>query len=141
MALDHLGSPLTDSYSIVGGQARLFERGAVINGPTGEVMLTFDFPLIGAPGIATGDPSAATPLSPYAITFQIDFSGWADFKFLLAGPDQTLYAVDQDGQLLLFDTSQTVGGVIADPTVIGFSGWADFKFLLAGPNQTLYAVD
>jgi hypothetical protein len=41
----------------------------------------------------------------------------------------------------LFDTSQTVGGVIADPTVIGFSGWADFKFLLAGPNQTLYAVD
>lgn len=71
MALDQLGSPLTDSYSIVGGQARLFERGAIISGPAGEVVLTFDLPLIGTPGIATGDPGAATPLSLRAVTFRM----------------------------------------------------------------------
>ena len=70
MALEHLGSPLTDSHGIVGGQARLFERGATISGPAGEVELTFDLPVIGTPGIATGDPNAATPLSPHAVTFR-----------------------------------------------------------------------
>jgi len=69
-------------------------------------------------------------------------AGWADFKFLFAGADQAIYAVDKAGQLLLyFDASQTDGGEVSNPTVIGQAGWADFKFLFAGADQAIYAVD
>jgi hypothetical protein len=69
-------------------------------------------------------------------------AGWADFKFLFAGADQTIYAVDEAGRLLLYqDASQTGGGDVSNPTAIGQSGWADFKYLFAGANQAIYAVD
>jgi hypothetical protein len=46
------------------------------------------------------------------------------------------------GRLLLyFDASQTGGGEVSNPRVIGQAGWADFRFLFAGANQTIYAVD
>jgi Tachylectin len=69
-------------------------------------------------------------------------AGWADFKFLFAGADQAIYAVDEAGQLLLYyDASQTGGGEVSNPTMIGQAGWADFKFLFAGADQAIYAVD
>src|SRR5215210_2870135 len=67
MAIEHLGEPLTGSYSIAGGEARLYERGATINGLGGEVVVTFNLPMIGTPQIAVGDPSSATPLDPSAV--------------------------------------------------------------------------
>jgi predicted MPP superfamily phosphohydrolase len=69
MSIEHLGEPLTGSYSIAGGEARLYERGATINGSGGEVVVTFNLPMIGVPQIAVGNPGAATPLDPGAITF------------------------------------------------------------------------
>ena len=60
MALDQLGAPLAGTYSIVGGQARLFERGATISGPAGQVVLTFDLPLIGTPGSGHQEGAAVT---------------------------------------------------------------------------------
>src|SRR5215210_5827211 len=70
MAIEHLGEPLTGSYSIAGGEARLYERGATINGLGGEVVVTFNLPMIGTPQIAVGIPGAATPLDPRAVTFR-----------------------------------------------------------------------
>ena len=52
------------------------------------------------------------------------------------------FGEDAGGRLLLYhDASQTGGGDVSNPTVIGQGGWADFRFLFAGANQTIYAVD
>ena len=64
------GEPLTGVYSIPDGQARLYERGATINGSGGEIVVTFNLPMIGVPQIAVGNPGTATPLEPRAVTFQ-----------------------------------------------------------------------
>ena len=61
MAVDHLGSPLTSSYAIAGGEARLFERGATITGPAGAVEVAFDLPMIGNPSIASPLPPTVAP--------------------------------------------------------------------------------
>lgn len=61
MALDDLGLPLTNAYSIVGGQARLYQRGLTVVGSGNEVVVRFAFPMIAQPRIVTGE-STATPL-------------------------------------------------------------------------------
>src|SRR5436309_2167465 len=61
MALEDLGSPLTGSYPIAGGEARLFERGATITGPAGEIVVAFDLPMIGNPRIARPLPLTIAP--------------------------------------------------------------------------------
>ncbi len=46
------------------------------------------------------------------------------------------------GRLLLYhDASQTGGGDVSNPAVIGQGGWQQFKFLFSGGNGTIYAVD
>ncbi len=70
MAKEHLGQALTRSFSIPGGQAHLFERGAIINVSTGELVISFNLPLIGIPHIAVGTPAAAIALPVHAITFE-----------------------------------------------------------------------
>ncbi len=78
----------------------------------------------------------------------VGFGGWADFKFLFAGRDQSgqdrIYAVNHTGQLLSYGDAGTSGNV-SDPVVVGFGGWADFKFLFAGRDQSgqdrIYAVN
>ena len=67
MTADDLGAALTGSYQIRGGHARLYERGVVIDGPGGEVVVRFKFPMIGRPHVATG---AAPALEASMITFR-----------------------------------------------------------------------
>src|SRR5687767_2018281 len=67
MSIENLGNPLTDVYSIPGGQARLYQRGMTVKGAEGEVVVSFDFPMIGRPSIVTGN---APLFEPKAITFQ-----------------------------------------------------------------------
>jgi len=69
MPPDNLGEPLTDAYSIPGGQARLFERGVTIDGARGEAVAAFAFPMIGRPVIVTGDPAAQPISESHAIRF------------------------------------------------------------------------
>ena len=52
-------------------------------------------------------------------------------------PDPTV-----SGRLLRYvDASQTGGGDVSNPQVIGLGGWQDFKFLLSDRNNIIYAVD
>ena len=67
MSVEHLGEPLTGVYSIPGGQARLYERGVTVN----EVIVSFAFPMIGRPSIATGSSTSASPFEPDAINFRL----------------------------------------------------------------------
>ncbi|MCI0391821.1 MAG: hypothetical protein MOB07_24010, partial [Acidobacteria bacterium] len=51
-------------------------------------------------------------------------------------------AVDQQGRLLRYqDASQSGGGDVSNPAVIGQGGWLQFKFLFSGGNGIIYAVD
>lgn len=55
----------------------------------------------------------------------------------------TVHIVDPTvpGVLLRYvDASQTGGGDVSSPQVIGQGGWLQFKFLFAGENQVIYAV-
>lgn len=70
MAYEHLGKPLTGGYVFPGGMARIYERGAVINDQGGEVVVTFNLPMIGVPHIAVGNTDGAMPLGQHAFTFQ-----------------------------------------------------------------------
>jgi len=68
--------------------------------------------------------------------------GWQQFKFLFAGGNNVIYAVNQQGQLLRYvDASQTGGGDVSSPQVIGQGGWLQFKFLFGGGNNVIYAVN
>jgi len=62
MATDGLGEALTGMYPIPGGQARLYERGVVVDGAHGEVTVHFHFPMIGQPAIGASPAGAATAL-------------------------------------------------------------------------------
>jgi predicted MPP superfamily phosphohydrolase len=63
-----LGEPLTGSYPVPGGHARLFERGVVISGPPGEVVVSIALPMIGRPHVATG----TLPILPAdRVTFEL----------------------------------------------------------------------
>ena len=71
MAWEQLGEARTGEFSVPGGKAQLYERGAVVTGAAGAVMLTFTLPMIGQPSIATGSASSATALEAPALTFQV----------------------------------------------------------------------
>ncbi len=45
------------------------------------------------------------------------------------------------GLLRYLDASQTGGGDVSNPFVIGRAGWNEFKFLFSGGNGIIYAVD
>ncbi len=71
MSVTHLGEPLTTVYSIPGGQARLFERGLTINADSGEVIVSFAFPMIGRPSIPTGNTGSIEVFEIHAIRFAL----------------------------------------------------------------------
>ena len=113
MSIEQIGEPLTGVYPIPGGEARLYERGATINGSGGEVVITFNLPMIGVPQIAVGDPSAATPLGPRAVTFQ---KGSWDLEALRPVIDSAF-----SGRLALLPTGQPpnpVGIAFGSPEVV-----------------------
>jgi uncharacterized protein YbjQ (UPF0145 family) len=57
-------------------------------------------------------------------------------------PISLAFGGELGGRLLLYhDASQSGGGEVSSPTVIGQAGWADFKFLFASANQAIYAVE
>jgi calcineurin-like phosphoesterase family protein len=58
MPAQDLGPVLTGPYPIPGGTARLYERGVVIDGAAGEVVVELRFPMIGRPHISTGGGAA-----------------------------------------------------------------------------------
>ena len=58
MATVDLGEVLTAPYPVPGGTARLYERGAVLNGAGGEIAIGFRLPMVGRPYIATGGAPA-----------------------------------------------------------------------------------
>jgi hypothetical protein len=68
----------------------------------------------------------------------VGFGGWTDFQFLFAGSNSAgrncIYAVNQQGQLLSYGDTGTLGNV-SDPVIVGFGGWTDFQFLFAGSNS------
>ena len=68
MAFPDLGEPLTGSYTIPDGTARLFTNGVTIQHGGGEVIVAFRLPTLGRPSIVSLDPP--TPLfEPNAISF------------------------------------------------------------------------
>ncbi|AOY57244.1 RICIN domain-containing protein [Desulfococcus multivorans] len=70
MPVASLGEPLTGVYSVQGGDARLFERGMIVNGAGGRVVVSFAFPMIGRPSIVTGDPAKTRLFEDSVINFQ-----------------------------------------------------------------------
>jgi hypothetical protein len=60
----------------------MFERGATLKDATGEVVVTFAFPTIGVPNIATGEPASASVFDAAAVTFRI--GGWQLDAFFVA---------------------------------------------------------
>ncbi len=69
---DDLGEALTGVYSILGGQAQLFERGlTVVTGSEARTVVYFAFPMIGRPSIITGGATPLTVLDAHAVTFRV----------------------------------------------------------------------
>jgi hypothetical protein len=71
MFLKDLGEPVTGRFPVPGGDAQVHERGITLFSTLGESTVTFDFPALGVPAIATGDAATAAVLAPSAISFQI----------------------------------------------------------------------
>lgn len=69
MSTEHLGAPLSETYPLPGGHARLYQRGVTINGPGPEAVVSFGFPMIGRPSIVTGDPSPSPLFPAHAMRF------------------------------------------------------------------------
>jgi len=68
--------------------------------------------------------------------------GWQAMKFVVAGGDGILYAVDSAGRLLFYrDRPRDGTGDVNSPAVIGQGGWQDLRHLVAGDPGVLYAVD
>ena len=68
MAFPDLGEPLTGSYTIPNGTARLFTNGVTIQHSGSEVIAAFRLPTLGRPSIVSLDPP--TPLfEPNAVSF------------------------------------------------------------------------
>jgi hypothetical protein len=78
-----LGEALTGTYPIPGGTAQLFERGVVVTGAAGPVVVEFAFPMIGRPHIATATSTAGTitVFDPSAVTF-----GRGSYDLAVLGP-------------------------------------------------------
>jgi hypothetical protein len=83
MPAEHLGEPLSSIHSIPGGEARLFERGLTVNGAAGEVVVTFDFPMLGRPSIPMGTSASMSPFDPGTITFRLGDWQLADLAPLI----------------------------------------------------------
>lgn len=67
---------------------------------------------------------------------------WQRFRFLFSGAGNVIYAVDEPGRLLRYvDASQTGGGDVSSPQVIGQGDWQQFTHLFSAANAVLYAVD
>ncbi|MGH9380767.1 MAG: tachylectin-related carbohydrate-binding protein [Thermoanaerobaculia bacterium] len=61
---------------------------------------------------------------------------------LVSMPFQLTFGIVPSGRLLRYvDASQTGGGDVSSPSVIGQGGWLQFKFLFSGGNNIIYAVD
>src|SRR5262245_38489029 len=83
MSVEFLGNPLTLPYDIPGGQARLYQRGATINGARGEAVVTFQFPMIGRPGIVTGHTATAPLFELHAVRFALGAWGLDELESLV----------------------------------------------------------
>ncbi len=113
MSVDDLGQPLTDIYSIPGGQARLYQRGVTINGSRGDAMVSFAFPMIGRPSIVTGDPAPAPLFAAHAIRFALGPWQLEQLTPLIHGA--------LAGRLALLPTGQSTPAMpltMAEPTMV-----------------------
>ncbi len=142
-----------DSRDWAGGTNDAFNQfsgSGVVNAVSAVDLLLMDvigYDLGTIPGQLLSYGDAATPGNVSDPTV-VGFGGWADFRFLFGGRDQTgqdrIYAVNPSGQLLSYGDSGALGNV-SNPMVVGFGGWTDFKFLFGGRDQTgqdrIYAVD
>lgn len=72
MSAQHLGKALTGDYSIAGATARVYERGLTVKRAGDEIVVSFQFPKVGLPHIASGPASRATPLESAAASFSTD---------------------------------------------------------------------
>lgn len=125
MAVEQLGEALTIVYSIPGGEARLYERGLTVNGAGGEVLVLFNFPMIGRPHIVTGDPAATPLFEPGTIQFRV---GTWQIEQLIPLLQEALA-----GRLSLVPTGQTAGHTplvigtaeVLDPTLEGVGAGLD----------------
>src|SRR5262245_48557864 len=103
MPLEQLGQPLTSVHSIPGGPGRLYERGLTVNGTSGEVVVSFAFPMIGRPSIVMGTAAPMSPIGADAITFKP--GNWQ------LGPLTALIQSALAGRLALLPTRQPTGQV------------------------------
>lgn len=70
-----------------------------------------------------------------------DFKGLEDLTSPVT-PVSLAFNVSKGGRLLFYrDASQSGGGDVSNPAVIGQGGWQQFQFLFGGGNGILYAVD
>jgi hypothetical protein len=78
-------------------------------------------------------------------TLNLDDIIGSDFKNLAEihpTPILLTYGANPGGRLLFYrDASQTSGGDVSNPQIIGQGGWLQFKFLFSGGNNIIYAVD
>src|SRR5262245_23028215 len=74
MTAREIGEPLTGSYSIPGGEARLHAGGLTISGPGLELRAFFELPPIGRPSIVAGD-LRSKPV--FAIEIAAAGDGWS----------------------------------------------------------------
>ncbi|MEZ5330379.1 MAG: tachylectin-related carbohydrate-binding protein [Verrucomicrobiales bacterium] len=100
-----------------------------------------------APG-HTADSSAAQAFRNAANAHQdyllerVFHTAWRNYRFVFAGGDDILYAVDHHGRLLFHRITGKKGiGRITAPVVISPSGWEMHRFVFAGDNGNIYAVD
>ena len=69
-------------------------------------------------------------------------SAFRNFSDLVTTPFTLNFGINPSGRLLLYrDASQTGGGDVSNPSVIGQGGWKDFMFLFSDGNGIIYAVD
>ena len=69
-------------------------------------------------------------------------SSFRSFSDLVTTPLTLSFGVTASGRLLLYrDASQSGGGDVSNPAVIGQGGWKDFRFLFSDGNGVIYAVD
>ncbi len=103
MSVEFLGNPLTLPYDIPGGQARLYQRGATITGARGEAVVTFQFPMIGRPGIVTGHTSTTPLFELHAVRFALGAWGLDELA--------SLVQIALKGRLALLPTGESVNPI------------------------------
>lgn len=69
-------------------------------------------------------------------------SGSASFEEIVPRPFSLVIGEPMGGRLLRYvDASQTGGGDVSAPQVIGQGGWQQFGFLFSGPGNVIYAAE